>query len=63
MRSLFAERRSVNIKDLFAETLAKVQETVRELLTREIEQQMEAAIDELLGRGQYDRRESVPEWV
>lgn len=63
MRSLFAERRSVNIKDWFAETLAKVQETVRELLTREIEQQMEAAIDELLGRGQYDRRESVPEWV
>ena len=33
------------------------------MLTSEIEAQMASAIDELLGRGHYDRRESVPAWV
>lgn len=63
MRSLTAERRSVNVKDIVIESMAEVEKTIRQRLAFEIEQGLERGIGYMLGREHYERREHVPRWV
>jgi transposase-like protein len=63
MGSITSERRGVNAKAVFAAGLAKAQAAVLQQLATEVEQRLERQIDQLLGRGAYERREQVAPWI
>ena len=63
MRSISAERRSVNAKALFTAGLAKAQAEVVKRLGEEVGTGLDESIDQVLGRGAYVRRKHVGPWV
>ena len=63
MRSISAERRSVNAKALFTAGLAKAQAEVVKRLGEEVGKGLDESIDQVLARGAYVRRKHVGPWV
>lgn len=63
MGSIARERRGVNAKALFTTGLANAQAAVVKQLAAAVEQGLECQIDQVLGRGVYERREQVAPWV
>lgn len=63
MTSLYAERRSVNTKEIFAESIVQVQREMVKRLEREVEQRLRGSITAMLQRQPYGRRAEVPTWV
>lgn len=63
MGSIATERRGVNAKALFATGLADAQAAVVKQLATTVEQGLERQLDQVLGRGVYERREQVAPWV
>ena len=63
MTSLTTERRSVNTKQIFAETIAQVQGAMVKRLEQEVERKLQESITAMLQRESYGRRAEVPTWV
>jgi transposase-like protein len=63
MGSIARERRGVNAQALFASELANAQAAVVKQLAAAVEQGLERQIDQVLGRGAYQRREQVAPWI
>ena len=57
------ERRGVKVHEVLGATLTKVRAEVSERLGREVEQALEAKINQMLCRAAYVRREQVASWV
>ena len=63
MPRIAGERRGVKVNEVLGATLMKVRAEVSERLGRELEQALEAEINQMLGRAAYVRREQVASWV
>lgn len=63
MPSINAERKGVNVKGIFEESMLKVREAIGRRLEREVEQKLGQEITAMLGRESYQRRKEVPIWV
>ena len=63
MPRIAGERRGVKVNEVLGATLTKVRAEVSERLGREVEQALEAKINQMLCRAAYVRREQVASWV
>lgn len=63
MRSITTERRSVNVKAVFAAALEDAQAALVKRLGEAVGAGMDANIEAMLGRGMYVRRKEIGPWV
>ncbi len=63
MPRIAGERCGVKVNEVLGATLTKVRAEMSERLGRELEQVLEAEINQMLGRAAYVRREQVASWV
>ena len=63
MTSLSSERRGVNTKQIFAETIAALRLGMKQRLEQEVEHKLNESVTQMLQRAPYGRRQAVPGWV